>query len=261
MTEWYETFFDALAHDVWRALMPPEVSDDEVAFLERALQLGDRPAARLLDVPCGEGRLALPMAARGQRVTGVDLSTTALDRLRKAPRRGGVAVDTLHGDMRALAAIVGPGARFDGAWCMGNSFGYLDVEGTNAFLAGVAGCLAADARFVVDAAMVAESVLPHLGGSERHQAGDCVLTTTNDYDVRRSTVVSTMVLQRGRQRSERVARHRVVTCRELIATFEDTGFEVVDIAGATDGTPFALGSPRCLVTARRARRAVSSGRG
>lgn len=257
MTEWYQTFFDALAHDVWRALVPAEVSDDEASFLERALEL-DRPGAHLLDVPCGEGRLAVRMARRGHRVTGVDLSTVALSRMRGAAAPD-LAVEAHHGDMRALATILEPGARFDGAWCMGNSFGYLDPDATRSFVAGVADVLRPGARFVVDAAMVAESVLPNMEEADRYEAEGCTLTAVNDYDVRTSTVVSTMTLERGGERSERVARHRVMTCREVVDVLEHAGLELLDVAGDTRGGPFSLGSPRCFITASRARRRADSG--
>lgn len=65
MAEWYESFFDALAIDVWRALMPPEAFDTEAAFLVRTLCPPDRGALDLLDVPCGYRCLATRVAALG----------------------------------------------------------------------------------------------------------------------------------------------------------------------------------------------------
>ncbi len=80
--------------------------------------------------------------------------------------------------MRDLSAVLPAATRFDGAWCMGNSFGYLDPAGTARFLDGVAAVLADGARFVVDAATVAEILLPQLelgSGDERHAVGDVAL--------------------------------------------------------------------------------------
>ena len=51
----------------------------------------------VLELGVGTGRLAIPLAARGLRVTGVDASATMLDRLRAKP--GGDAVDAVLGDM------------------------------------------------------------------------------------------------------------------------------------------------------------------
>jgi cyclopropane fatty-acyl-phospholipid synthase-like methyltransferase len=42
--------------------------------------LGLAPGARLLDLCCGHGRHAVPLAQLGYRVTGLDLSRTLLAR-------------------------------------------------------------------------------------------------------------------------------------------------------------------------------------
>ena len=54
-----------------------------------------------LDIGCGEGDDALWLAARGWEVTGVDLSPTAVGRLRDGARRAG-----LDGRVRALVLDV-----------------------------------------------------------------------------------------------------------------------------------------------------------
>src|SRR5215472_1332402 len=125
--EWYESFFTPLALQFWRAVIPPEATRDEVDFAERALGLG-RPGW-LLDLPCGEGRHALELARRGHQVTGVDLSPYAVEQARAEAGRTGAVVDFRAGDMRAP-----PPGPFDGACCLGNSFGYLSHEDLRGFL-------------------------------------------------------------------------------------------------------------------------------
>jgi SAM-dependent methyltransferase len=150
LSEWFDTFFDALAHDVWEALVPDAASDVEAAWLADRLALAaDRPR-RLLDVPAGRGRLACRLADRGHLVTAVDFAPDAITPLAAALPPGST-VTPLLGDMRDLGGVLPAGTRFDGAYCMGNSFGYLDADDTARFLAGVAGVLTAGAPFVVDA--------------------------------------------------------------------------------------------------------------
>jgi SAM-dependent methyltransferase len=250
VTEWFDTFFDALAHDVWDALVPSEASDLEADWLAGALRLDDDRPRTLLDVPAGRGRLAIRIAARGHRVTAVDFAVAAVDPLAATAPPG---VTTLHGDMRDLDALLPDPAGFDGAWCMGNSFGYLDAEGTGRFLAGVARALRPGAPFVIDVATAAESLLPslHTGSTDRHEVGDVSLTNVHEYDAPTSTLVTRMVLERGSERDERVVRHRVMTCREVVEMLARAGFALDRIDGDLDGRTFELGAPRCLVTAVR----------
>ena len=53
-----------------------ERADGDAALITRLLDL--RPGARVLDVPCGHGRIANRLAARGFSVTGIDLSDAFL---------------------------------------------------------------------------------------------------------------------------------------------------------------------------------------
>jgi SAM-dependent methyltransferase len=248
LSEWFETFFDALAHDVWDALVPDDASDQEANYLAARLGLADGARRALLDVPSGRGRLARRVAAQGHDVVAVDLAPAAVEPL----AAGGTGVDARLGDMRELPTLV-PASTFDGAWCMGNSFGYLDPGDTHRFLAGIAHALRPGARLVLDAATVAESLLPHLepDGTDRHEAGDVSLTNTHRYDAPTSTLVTRMVLACGSERAERVARHRVMTCREVVEGLARANLRVELIEGDLDGRRFTLGAPRCLVTAVR----------
>jgi SAM-dependent methyltransferase len=252
LSEWFDTFFDALAHDVWEALVPDAASDVEAAWLADRLALAADRRRRLLDVPAGRGRLACRLAERGHLVTAVDFAPDAITPLAAALAPGST-VTPLLGDMRDLGGLLPAGTRFDGAYCMGNSFGYLDADDTARFLAGVAGALTAGAPFVVDAATVAESLLPHLDLGDdvvdRHAHDGAVLTNRHRYDIRSSTLVTAMTLEYHGERAEREARHRVMTCREVVDALADAGFVVERIDGDTEGHEFVPGSPRCLVTA------------
>src|SRR5262245_22283594 len=79
--DWYRDFFRDVALDVWRDAIPLSQTEREVEFLVRALQLG--PGARVLDVPCGAGRLTLPLRDRGLNLTGVDLAPEQIAEARR----------------------------------------------------------------------------------------------------------------------------------------------------------------------------------
>jgi SAM-dependent methyltransferase len=84
-------------YDEWYAgLDDTEVAADVVGDLARRATGGDRPP-RVLELGVGTGRLAIPMAARGLEVHGVDASAAMLDRLRAGDPDGRVIVTT--GDM------------------------------------------------------------------------------------------------------------------------------------------------------------------
>jgi len=91
--------FDRAA-DIYDATrgFPPGVAERVAALVDEAAGL--KRGARLLEVGVGTGRLALPLAARGLRVTGVDLSRRMMERL--LAKRGTLSVDVVHGDAAQL---------------------------------------------------------------------------------------------------------------------------------------------------------------
>lgn len=240
---WYEDFFSGLVLDMWAAAVPPEQTALEADFLERSLAL--RKGARVLDVPCGLGRHALAMASRGYRMTGVDLSEEAIARARAAT--SGLDVTWRRADMRDLPQ----GDKFDAAYCLGNSYGYLEPEETRAFLRAVAGVLPPGARFVMDYGMAAECVLTHLREREWAQVGDILFLEENRYDVRRSLVETTYTFIRGAEQITRKGVQWVHTVRDVLQSLAEAGFETKEVLGSADGTPFAVGVGILIVVAEK----------
>src|SRR5215471_11709383 len=74
--EWWKNFFDAEYLRLWSELTPPSRSEQEAEGLWSLLRL--ERGSRVLDAPCGFGRLSRELALRGARVVGVDLSRELL---------------------------------------------------------------------------------------------------------------------------------------------------------------------------------------
>ena len=112
-----------------------------VAFLEGLA--GQGPA---LELAIGTGRIALPLAARGIRVDGIDLSPAMVERLRSKP--GGDQLDVNIGDF-ADVAVQG---RYPLIFVVWNTlFNLLTQEDQLRCFENVAAHLTADGSFVVEA--------------------------------------------------------------------------------------------------------------
>jgi cyclopropane fatty-acyl-phospholipid synthase-like methyltransferase len=241
MSEWYTTFFRGVALELWEAAVSPEQTLEEAAFLLHHLKL--TPGASVLDVPCGNGRHALALARLGMRVTGVDIATEWIVAARDAAERDGAAVTFVEGDMRAI-----PAGRFDAAFCFGNSFGYLDRAGDNAFVGAVAAQLSAGGRFAIQTFSLAESVLPDLEAERTFTVGAITMKNETHYDVRESRMHTTRTFIKRGVSDARLSEHTIYTSGELIELCRSHGLELVTaLADTAAGAPYALGAPQAVL--------------
>lgn len=125
--------------DIFLQTIPPAQTAAEVAFLRR--QLPSPAYTRLLDVCCGTGRHALPLAAHGYAVTGLDRDLGMLAQAAAAP------VEWVAADMRALPLADGC---FDAVNCLWQSFGYFDAVTNEAVLRQMAAKLRPGGRLLLD---------------------------------------------------------------------------------------------------------------
>src|SRR5262249_28363784 len=130
-TRWWRDHFSGILLDLWQSIVPGDQAVRDADFLEAACQYS--PAARILDVPCGDGRVALELAGRGFQLVGVDISPGLIREARCKSEERRLKVQWHEADMRSLPRQ----AEFDAAFCWGDSFGYLDDLGNQEFLAAV----------------------------------------------------------------------------------------------------------------------------
>ncbi len=143
MASWRESFFR-------KGVFTPGMAEArraaprEASFVWKALSL--RPNARLLDVCCGTGRHAVPLARRGALVTGIDFKEEYLAEARRAGR-GLAGLRFSRQDMRRLPYR----GEFDAACNLWTSFGYFEKPGDDlATLRSIARSLKPGGLFLLD---------------------------------------------------------------------------------------------------------------
>ena len=244
-TEWWKDFFSGLAIDMWRQTCTEEQTRSEADFIQRALRLA--PPAAILDVPCGSGRLAIDLASRGFTATGVDLSPQFLDVARATAGEKGVTIAWHHRDMRDLPWPLS----FDGAFCFGNSFGYLDDDSNADFLDAVYNILKPGGRFVLDASSVAENVIPKIEKHTEMQVGDILFVEDNHYDHELSRLDTVYTFVRGGQTERKFGSHRIYSYREFHGLLRDAGFVNCEACGSFTGEPFEFGAHGLFFAAQK----------
>ena len=244
MAEWHTTFFDEAANDCWNAAVPPDHTAAEVDFLVEVLALD--AASRVLDLPSGRGRLALPLAERVGRVLAADYSLDGVEHL-KAATGDRPSLDVVRADMRSLPLTSG----FDACYCMGNSFGYFAVPEVERWLAEVARVLRPGGRFVLESASVAESLLGDMADTNTHSFGGVTIHIRHTYEPENERLVTEMAFDSDPDGTVRRTDQLVLSSDRIAALVEASGLEVSGRYGSTDGESYEASSRSLLLAAQK----------
>ena len=140
-----ETFGDDYLH-FYLPMLTPERNEADAAEIVAALDLTE--GQRVLDAPCGHGRISNLLARAGMRVVGVDRSELFLEVARRDATLMGVEIDYRPGDLTALESTVGE--QFDAVINWFTSFGYHDDDTLRSILAAYRNVLRPGGKLLIE---------------------------------------------------------------------------------------------------------------
>lgn len=195
-----------------------------------------RPGSSVMELGVGTGRIALPMAERGFRVSGIDISPRMIDQLHAKP--GADAVDVRIGSFVQV-----PGGPYDLIYAVYNTFSFLTSldEQVSCFLS-VGKALAPGGAFVIEEWTPDLSRFPDghrlLGyGLETDQ----VKLDVMNFDLLDHTLETMTVVMRQTGLDLVPARQRLVWPSELDLMARLAGLDVEARWQDWSGVPFTLG--------------------
>jgi len=245
----FEGVFDEDYLYFYDAVLTDERNDREAALVEHLL--GVSPDAQILDAPCGHGRIANRLAARGYRVTGIDASDLFLVRARTDATSLGVEVDYQHADLREFD----PPQHFDAVVNWFTSFGYFGKRDDLKVLRSFHNALRPGGKLIIETlnrdrfirSLPDPSMPPRVIKSE---VGDDIMTDTIEFDpLEGCTRTERLIVRGGRVRRTHFT-VRVFTYPELRDLLLGEGFARVDGFGA-EAEPFSLASARLIAVATK----------
>lgn len=220
---WWKDHFSGLIVDLWKNVIPKDQAKHDADFI---VAKGNFPhGAKLLDVPCGEGRVAIELAKRGFDLTGVDISGDLLAVAETRSLAKGLNVNWQQADMHDLEWE----GVFDGAFCWGDSFGYMSDERNMDFLRVTHRALKPGGKWMMEMKMVSEILLPHLEPKFRGKVKDIDVRVSRVYDPEEARLFVEYNLKKGFKKEVRRASYRIYNCDELTGMLEEVGFNVLGL--------------------------------
>lgn len=257
--QWWATLFDNKYMVTYVDRITEENTRAQLDFLNNTLV--PRSEATILDLACGHGRLTVPLAKEGYRITGFDFSQYLLDIAQQKGQAANIEVSFVRGDMRHLPFNNG----FDAIINIFTSFGYFEnVEEDLAVLKGVHQGLKRNGYFIMDFANSPKAIswLYENGDVDRETGelfSEKTETLSNGLTVHQSERLDVGTLRWRMKRSWReggkdhsyCTNVRMYFLAELQQLMKEAGLSVERVYGDFDASPYQADSERILILSRK----------
>jgi SAM-dependent methyltransferase len=248
MTDWWAELYDDTVAELLLVRRDPAETAATVRFLLDRLGLAAGRTA--FDQCCGIGLLAVPLAATGVRVIGVDQSRAYVERARAA------AVGLPCEFVAADAFRFTPPSPCDAGFNWGTGFGNAPDDGRNReMLRRAFDALKPGGRFALDYQNVPRVIRTFqkcLSHRLETPAGEVLVLRECELDLPAGAMRQrwTFAMPDG-TRQERHSHVRLYLPHEVAGQLAAVGFTGVEFFGDTAGQPLDADSPRCILVARR----------
>ena len=242
--EWYETFFNGLYGQVLAGQEDESRTLREARTIKKVLKL--RKGKRVLDCPCGMGRVTFQLAKLGLDVTGADLTASYIRKARSRAKKECLDIRFLRCDMRELPFEAEFGAVVN--WF--TSFGYFDDAGNLATARTAFAALKPGGKFLIEMMNKSWLLSRFTPRGEEEASGVRVVRRTR-WDADGSRIFNTWKMSKGKKVETHRFSHCLYNGAEMRALLRKAGFRDVQLFGSPPLGRFTRHSRRIIAIATR----------
>ena len=242
---WTESYFEHLYQKRW-ALGPASAATHAQAAHLLTL-LDPPPELPLLDVACGQGRYAVPLASLGRHVVALDASRAllTLGAQQAASTSGSLSPRWIRGDMRSLPLA----SCFGGALLL-DSFGFFEQDDENLRVLREARRILRPKGRLLTALANGTPILADFRARDEERRGSMVLEIDRTLRRKPAQLIERITARDPNGIAHFERRQRLYSCRDLIALLEAAGFGLCGVSADYEGRPFdAAASPKVVILA------------
>lgn len=214
---WYRDFFKT-----WDVIQPHFYSSEQTrkqaSFITKALKL--KKGSKVLDVPCGNGRIGFELAKKGCIVTGIDFNENIIEKAKQASKRKKLKVEFYTDDMRKIPQK----NKFDAVICWWESFGYFDYKGNIDFIKAVSSSLKKGGKFIIDTHTM-ETLLPKYQPKGWEKFGNTKIIQDRRFDPVNSRIVVDWTFIKDGKEIKQTSSIQLYTYKELTTLLRKYGFD------------------------------------
>jgi len=241
---WYEELFKGLYGELLPGDPNAERSIREAKLIRRVLRL--RKGQRVLDVPCGKGRITVALTKAGMEMTGVDLCERYVRRARRTARAEGVDVRFIRRDMREIDFD----GEFHAACNWFTSIGYASDADDLEFCRRVHRALRPGGRFLVEC-MNISALWRRFRARDEQTIGKVHIAERRRWNPRTRRMRSAWTFTKGTKSETHIIDLRLYTGTEMRRLLTRAGFRDIVLHGNPPLQRFTRHSRRLIAIGTR----------
>lgn len=241
-----DIYFDGFYKEMWRTIIPAELTGKEVDFMLPYFNL--QPGNKVLDLMCGYGRHTLALARKGMQVTAVDNLGDYIEEIKDAASAEQLPVTVIQSDVLTFQS----GEQFDLALCMGNSLNFFNAADTTQLLKNISSQLKEGGHLLINSWSIAEIAYKTVPAKTWSMVGEIRFLTDSVFLQHPSRIEteSTFISPDGAAETK-MGIDYIFSLNELETMLNIAGFCLKEVFSIPGRKKFTLGEPRAYIVAQK----------
>ena len=241
-----DTYFNGAYKEIWRTVIPEELTTKEVDFMLNYFRL--QPGDKLLDLMCGYGRHAIALARKGMIVTAIDNLGDYINEIKQVAEKESLSITAIQSDVTKFSVDV----QFDLAMIMGNSLNFFNAADTTGLLTNISTHLKPGGHILINSWTLAEIAIKNFKDKSWSYIGDMKFLVDSKFlfHPARIEAESTMIAPDGTVEVKKGIDY-IFSLNEMEAMLQRAGFLLKEIYSIPGKKKFAIGEPRAYIVAQK----------
>lgn len=206
-----------------------------------------QPGAKILDLCCGFGRHSLEMSRRGLEITGVDITSSYIERAKKSAQQEELPCNFRCEDVRKLKDK----ELYDGVVCMWNSFGYTEDSSDDDIILQKVHQALKPGGFVLLDTPGKEVIASGFEANTWFERDGMQILLEYSIELNWTVLKNRWLFFEKDKKREFEFSQRIYSALELAQLLYKNGFDDIDIWGSWDGDPYDDKAERLIVMGKK----------
>ena len=241
-----DSFFDGYYKEIWKSIIPDELTVKEVDFMIPYFNL--KEGSKVLDLMCGYGRHVTALSRKGIEVTAVDNLADYVNEIKTVVKKENLPVKIFQTSVLDFKTE----DQFDLAICMGNSLNFFASDDMAKILSNISSLLKPGGRLLINSWSIAEIAFKDFKPKSWSQIGDMKFLTDSKllFKPTRIETESIIISPDGKTEVKQGIDY-IFSLNEMEAMLKMAGLTLKEIYSIPGRKKFTAGEPRAYLVAEK----------